>query len=118
MAGVLLIPPLLVDFYWYQPHPTDHRRYIKDNVQAWFIWAASNLVISWWLALIIDLVPIVARFIIAGAWGHVSEFVKNRIEMYNSIKDNVKPYSMLQVVGSVGPLFSGAFFNYSTPTIQ
>lgn len=114
MAGVLLIPPLLVDFYWYQPHPTDHRRYIKDNVQAWFIWAASNLVISWWLALIIDLVPIVARFIIAGAWGHVSEFVKNRIEMYNSIKDNVKPIfyaasgwlSWAIIFGSIFQLFN------------
>ncbi|KXN86319.1 Mechanosensitive ion channel protein 5 [Leucoagaricus sp. SymC.cos] len=91
VAGLLVIPPLLVHFYWYEPHPTDHRRYVKDNIQAWFFWAAANLVISWWLALVIDLVPIVARFIIAAAWGHVSEFVKNRIEMYNSVKGNIKP---------------------------
>lgn len=85
-------------------------------MQAWFIWAASNLIISWWLALIIDLVPIVARFIIAAAWGHVSEFVKNRIEMYNSIKDNVKPVfyaasgwlSWTIIFGSIFQLFDAS----------
>lgn len=91
MAGVLVVPPLIIHFYWYKPHPTDHRLYVKDNVEAWFFWAASNLVISWWLAALINLVPIVAWFIISAAWGHVSEFVKNRLEMYNSVKDNVKP---------------------------
>ncbi|KAF5363319.1 hypothetical protein D9756_000581 [Leucocoprinus leucothites] len=114
MAGVLVVPPLIIHFYWYEPHPTDHRRYVKDNIQAWFFWAASNLVISWWLALIIDLVPIVARFIIAAAWGHVSEFVKNRIEMYNSVKDNVKPIfyaasgwlSWTIIFGSIFKLFN------------
>jgi hypothetical protein len=115
MAGVLVVPPLLVHFYWYKPHPTDHRRYVKDNIQAWFFWAASNLVISWWLALTIDVVPIVARFIIAGAWGHVSEFVKNRIEMYNSIKDTIKPVfyaasgwlSWTIIFGGIFKLFNG-----------
>ncbi|EKM80242.1 hypothetical protein AGABI1DRAFT_120269 [Agaricus bisporus var. burnettii JB137-S8] len=91
MAGILVIPPLIVHFYWYEPHKSDFRHYVNDNVQAWFFWAAANLIISWWLALIIDLVPVVARFIIAAAWGHVSEYVKNRIEMYNSVKDNIKP---------------------------
>lgn len=91
MAGVLVTPPLIVHFYWYKPHRTDHRRYVDDNIQAWFFWAAANLVISWWLAVIVDFVPVVARFVIAAAWGHVSEFVKNRIEMYNSVKDNIKP---------------------------
>lgn len=91
MAGLLVIPPLIVHFYWYEPHKSDFRHYVNDNVQAWFFWAAANLIISWWLALIIDLVPVVARFLIAAAWGHVSEYVKNRIEMYNSVKDNIKP---------------------------
>lgn len=91
MAGLLVIPPLMVHFYWYEPYKTDHRRYVNDNVQAWFFWAAANLIISWWLALIVDLVPVIAHFIIAAAWGHVSEYVKNRIEMYNSVKDSIKP---------------------------
>jgi hypothetical protein len=114
MAGLLVVPPIIVHFYWYKPHPSEQRRYVKDNVQAWFFWAASNLVISWWLALIIDLVPIVARFIIAAAWGHVSEFVKNRIEMYNSVKDNIKPafyaasgwLSWTIIFGSIFKLFN------------
>ncbi|KAL0948986.1 hypothetical protein HGRIS_009085 [Hohenbuehelia grisea] len=91
LAGVLVAPALLVHFYWYKPHPTDARRYIKQNVQAWLFWAAANLLLSWYLALIVDLVPIVATYIISGAWGHVSEAVRSRVEMYNSVKNTIKP---------------------------
>ena len=75
MAGILITPPLLVHFYWYKPHPTEHRRYVKDNLEAWLFWAAANLTISWYLALVIDILPIAVRYLIAVAWGHVSETV-------------------------------------------
>jgi hypothetical protein len=88
---VLVTPGILVHFYWYKPHPTDHRRWIDKNLQAWTFWAAANLLISWYLALIVDLVPIVLVFIVSGAWGHVSERVKSRVELYNSVKDTIKP---------------------------
>ncbi|KAF9008845.1 Mechanosensitive ion channel-domain-containing protein [Cyathus striatus] len=91
LAGVLITPALLIHFYWYEPHPTEFRRYVKDNVQCWLFWAAANLVISWGLAMLIDLVPVVTRLFIAAAWGHVSEYVKTRIELYNSVKDTAKP---------------------------
>ncbi|KAF9569455.1 hypothetical protein CPC08DRAFT_623518 [Agrocybe pediades] len=90
-AGVIITPAILIHFYWYKPHPTEHRKYVRDNVQAWLFWAAANLVISWYLAMIIDIIPILSRYIISAVWGHVSEYVKTRIETYDSVKDTAKP---------------------------
>lgn len=91
LAGVLVTPALIVNFYWYKPHPTDDRRYIAQNVEAWLLWAAANVVISWALAMIVDVIPVIIRILISLSWGHVSEEVKTRIELYNSIKDTFKP---------------------------
>lgn len=78
-------------FYWYKPYPTEHRRYVQDNIQAWLFWIASNLVVSWALAMLIDLVPVIARYFIFAIWGHVSESVKARLEIYDSMKNTIKP---------------------------
>lgn len=86
-----MTPALIVNFYWYKPHPTDDRRYIAQNVKAWLFWAAANVVISWALAMIVDVIPVIIRILISLSWGHVSEEVKTRIELYNSIKDIFKP---------------------------
>lgn len=91
ISGLLVTPALLVHFYWYKPNPTEHRRYVKDNVEAWLFWAGVNTSISWYLALMVDLLPTVVRFIVSGAWGHVSEGFKSKIEMYNSVKNTIKP---------------------------
>lgn len=81
----------MVHFLWYKPHPTEHRRYVTDNVEAWLFWSAANLTISWYLAVIIDVLPMIVRFLISAIWGHVSEGVKSRTELYNSVKDTLKP---------------------------
>lgn len=91
LAGILIVPGVIVQVYWYKPHPTPERLEIKDNVQAWLFWAAANLVISWYLAMIVDIIPVLVQFFISASWGHVSEFVKTRIEVYDSIKNNLKP---------------------------
>ena len=91
LAGVLITPGILVHFYWYKPHPSTHRRDVKDNIQAWLFWIAANLVISWYIAMLINIVPILLRYFISLSWGHVSESVKSKIEMYNSVKDTAKP---------------------------
>ncbi|KIM45923.1 hypothetical protein M413DRAFT_23733 [Hebeloma cylindrosporum] len=91
LAAILVTPGILVQVYWYKPHPTDHRRYVKDNVQSWLFWAASNILISWGLAMIIDMVPIFIHYLISAVWGHVSESVKTRLETYDSVKDTAKP---------------------------
>lgn len=91
LAGLLITPALLVHFYWYKRDPTESRRFVQDNVEGWLFWAAANLIVSWYLALFIDLCPIIIRALISAFWGHVSEGVKTRIELYNSVKDTVKP---------------------------
>lgn len=40
--------------------------------------------------MIIDIIPSIVRFIISVAWGHVSETIKSRIEMFNSVKNTIK----------------------------
>jgi len=91
ITGILITPALLIHFYWYKPNPTPDRLYIKQNIQAWLFWAAANILISWQLAMIVDIIPVIVRFIISVSWGHVSERVKSQIEMYNSAKNTVKP---------------------------
>ena len=91
LAGILIIPAILVHVYWFKPHPTIHRRYVRDNVQAWLFWTATNLVISWYIAMFINIIPILLRYFILLSWGHVSESVKSKIEMYDSVKDTAKP---------------------------
>ncbi|KAI0722160.1 Mechanosensitive ion channel-domain-containing protein [Cerioporus squamosus] len=91
LSGLIITPALIVHFFWYKPHPTDHRKYVRDNVEAWLFWAAANVSISWGLALIVDIIPAVIRFVIGLAWGHVSEVIKSRLEMYTSVKEPIKP---------------------------
>ncbi|KII95947.1 hypothetical protein PLICRDRAFT_34903 [Plicaturopsis crispa FD-325 SS-3] len=91
LAGLLIAPAVLVHFFWYEKDKTEHRRFVDHNIQAWLFWAAANLIISWYLALIVDLVPIVCKLLVSAAWGHVSEYVKTRMELYDSVKDTVKP---------------------------
>ena len=55
-------------------------------------WAAASIVISWALAMSVDVIPVIIRILISLSWGHVeSEEVKTRIELYNSVKDIFKP---------------------------
>ncbi|KAJ7579082.1 Mechanosensitive ion channel-domain-containing protein [Mycena floridula] len=91
LAGVLVTPAILIHFYWYLKHPSDHRLYVKQTVQAWLFWAAANLVISWYLALMVDIIPAVVRFAVGLSWGHTSESLKTRLELFNSVKDTFKP---------------------------
>ncbi|KAI0069128.1 hypothetical protein BV25DRAFT_1818080 [Artomyces pyxidatus] len=91
LAGLLVTGPLISRFFWYKPHPTASRRYKQDNIEAWVFWAAANVIVSWWLAMLIDIVPAVIRGVVALAWGHVSEAIKTRLELYNSVKGTIKP---------------------------
>ncbi|KAJ6567253.1 Mechanosensitive ion channel-domain-containing protein [Mycena vulgaris] len=91
LAAVLVTPAILLLFFWYKPNRTEYRHKVVLNVEAWLYWAAANLIISWYLALLIDIVPSFVRFLISASWGHVSEAIKSRIEMYNSVKNTIKP---------------------------
>lgn len=91
LAAILVTPGILVQVLWYDPHKSEHRRYVKDNVQCWLFWLASNLIISWYLAVIVDLVPTVIQYFLAAVWGHISESVKSRLELYINVKNTFKP---------------------------
>ncbi|KAJ7067872.1 hypothetical protein C8F01DRAFT_978575 [Mycena amicta] len=91
LAGLLVAPALVIHFYWYRPHQTPFRHKVTLNVEAWLFWAAANLLISWYLAVIVDVVPGVVRFLISASWGHVRERIKSQIEMYNALKNTIKP---------------------------
>jgi hypothetical protein len=91
LAAVLITPALLVHFFWYKPHPTQYRHFVDINIEAWLFWAAANVVISWGLAMTIDVLPAIIRVAIAVSWGHVSETVRTKLELYASIKDTIKP---------------------------
>lgn len=54
-------------------------------------WAAANLLISWFLALIINIIPGIVTWAIFIVWGHISESMKTRVELYNSLRETVKP---------------------------
>ena len=41
--------------------------------------------------MLINIIPLLLRYFISLSWGHVSESVKSKIEMYNSVKDTAKP---------------------------
>ena len=62
-----------------------------NNIEAWLFWAAANLIVSWWLALVIDLIPVVFLTLISIGWGHISEGVKGSVELFNGIKNTIKP---------------------------
>ena len=91
LAGLLITAPILLRFYWYKNNPTEERRYTLNNIEAWLFWAAANLIVSWWLALIIDLIPVVFLTLISIGWGHISEGVKDSVELFNGIKNTIKP---------------------------
>ena len=93
-AGRLVGAALAVHFLYYEKSNDDnrsHRQYVTQNVEAWLFWAAANLVISWFLALIINIIPGIVTWAIFIVWGHISESMKTRVELYNSLKDTVKP---------------------------
>ena len=91
LAGVIVAVPLILHFYYLVPDPTQHRQYITDNISAWLYWAAANILLSWYLAMIVDIIPVVCEMVIDVVWGEVTETVRSRIELYNAAKDNIKP---------------------------
>lgn len=91
LAAIIVTVPLVLHFYYLVPHRTEHRRYVTDNVSAWLYWAAANLLLSWYLAMVVDSIPIVCNLVVDLVWGEISESVRSRIELYNAGKNKIKP---------------------------
>ena len=93
-SGVIVAVALLVHFFYYEPSSGDtrnHRKFVTSNVEAWLFWASANLLVSWFLAFLIDIVPGLVTWVIFVVWGHISESMKSRVELYNSLKGTIKP---------------------------
>lgn len=116
-ASLFVAAALLVHFFYYENSgdSKSSRRYTTQNIEAWMFWAASNLVVSWFLAFIINIVPSVFTWIIFIAWGQISESMKTRVELYNSMKGAIKPvfYAASSWLSWV-ILFSGIYKLYDT----
>ncbi|KIJ56591.1 hypothetical protein M422DRAFT_149686 [Sphaerobolus stellatus SS14] len=91
LSCVIAAVPIILHFYYYKPHPTEARRYVTDNVAAWLYWTAANILISWYLALIVDIIPGICNILILAIWGDINENIRSRVELYNSAKDKFKP---------------------------
>jgi len=91
LAGLIVTAPILLKFLWLDKDPNPHRIEIYDQVAAWTIWVAVNLLISWALAFIINLLPTVFKLLIVLAWGDLSETMKTRLELYDAAKGTFKP---------------------------
>lgn len=63
----------------------------KDNIGAWFYFAAFNVLLSWYLAVLIDLAPLAVTGVITLLWGEVTEAMKVHVETYGVIKGWIKP---------------------------
>ena len=91
LAGLIAAIPTIIHFFWYKPHPTSHRRWVSDNISAWFYWGAANLLISWYLAAILNLLPLVTTWVVHATWGTVTERFKGNVAMYDGFKGWIKP---------------------------
>lgn len=91
LAGIIATPPILLTTLYLNHDKTAQRQYLDYTVSAWMLWVASNLPISWALALIVDISPGIYTWFVFFVWGHVSEGIKNRVELYISVKDTFKP---------------------------
>ncbi|KAH8118525.1 Mechanosensitive ion channel-domain-containing protein [Phellopilus nigrolimitatus] len=93
-AGVIVAAAVLVRVFYLgrsSSNDNDRRRYVTQNIEAWLYWAAAQLLISWFLALIINIIPGAVTWVVFIVWGHISESMKSRVELYNSIKGTIKP---------------------------
>jgi hypothetical protein len=77
--------------FWLNRNNTASREFIWEQIAAWVFWAAANLILSWYFAFLVNIIPIIIKDILAIVWGDVSETMKSRLELYASAKDAIKP---------------------------
>ncbi|KAG8902323.1 hypothetical protein FRB99_004631 [Tulasnella sp. 403] len=113
LSGALAAAGVLVHIMWLKPHWSEHRKYVTDNIEAWLFWAAANVLVSWWLASIIDVLPHIFTFLVNIVWGTISESLKSKLELYQTGKAWIKPlfYAACSWV-SWAILFEGVFDLY------
>ena len=84
-AGVIVAIPLILHFYYLVPDPTQHRQTSLTTSPP------GCILLSWYLAMIVDIIPVFCEMVIDLAWGEVTETIWSRIKLYNAVKDDIKP---------------------------
>ena len=115
IVSCLLIIPVVVIQFVYRPAPyASHRDFVADNVQAWFIWAAFNLHVMWWLHFFVGLVPRVGVSLVQIIWGTANQDVKSIAEFYGAIRQYISPITYAAMAwGSWAILFNSIYGLYS-----
>ncbi|KAL7413540.1 hypothetical protein BDY24DRAFT_434761 [Mrakia frigida] len=91
LSACLVSIPVAVYFLYEKPDPTERRKYVSDNIGAWFYFAAFNMLVSWYLAVAVDLIPAVATMFVHIFWGEVQESMKTHVETFGIMKSWIKP---------------------------
>ncbi|PWN51863.1 hypothetical protein IE53DRAFT_313183 [Violaceomyces palustris] len=96
ISCALIVPVIVIQFVYRTQNTTserdaDHKDFVADNIQAWFIWAAFNLHVEWWLHILVELFPRAFLFLLRGVWGRPSQSILSLAEYYNAIKGYIKP---------------------------
>ncbi|SPO31034.1 uncharacterized protein UTRI_05328_B [Ustilago trichophora] len=115
----LLVPVIVIQYVYRKRGPDEgHRDFVADNVQAWFIWAAFNLHVEWWIHLLVELFPRAVLAVIQLVWGRPSQRVLSLAEYFNAIKSYIKlvGYAALSW-GSWAIIFNSIYdlYNHSDP---
>ncbi|UZJ52323.1 hypothetical protein CBS101457_001643 [Exobasidium rhododendri] len=120
IISATLIVPVIVIQVVYRPQTVDsdanaaHRDYVADNIQAWFIWAAFNLHVEWWIHLSVELFPRSAAVVIKMFWGGISQKELTFVEFYNAFKKYIKMvYYAALAWGSWAIIFNSIYNLYT-----
>lgn len=113
LTGIMLVP-ILVIHYVYRKRDDDHKVYIADNVEAWFIWAAFNLHLQWWIHFLVELMPAIITGVLRLVWGAPGQRLQNYLEYYRALNRYLKLlfYAALNW-GSWTIIFNSIFGLYS-----
>ncbi|CBQ68973.1 conserved hypothetical protein [Sporisorium reilianum SRZ2] len=91
ISACLLVPVIVIQYVYRRRGPDEgHRDFVADNVQAWFIWAAFNIHVEWWIHLLVELFPKAVLGLIQIVWGRPSQRVLSLAEYFNAIKGYIK----------------------------
>lgn len=122
ISATLVVPAIVLQFVYRDEGPDSdraHRDYVTDNVQAWFIWAAFNLHVEWWIHLMVELLPRLISALVILVWGSVSQKLLSFLEMFNAIKWYIKliAYAALSW-GSWAIIFNSIYHLYTRTNPQ
>lgn len=91
LVGIMLVPILVVHFVYRDKNRDDpHKVYIADNVEAWFIWAAFNLHLQWWIHFLVELVPPTVLGVVKVSWGPPGQRIQSCLEYYRAMSGYLK----------------------------